>query len=358
MSLERCRCGRLRCAHRAGSTARRAPSKEGAPHAARHRRGRRSDQRRARRRERYVREGCPVRAATRRRADGVGRRGEHVARHGPRERWSPVHGGGVLHRPERLGPGVRVRSLQLPGRVRLQARRGVGTRRDGHRGPTDRRGPERSARALGAVTGVAARAGRQRLRERSRGDGAGHRAHAVQDPCVPLRPGPRGPPARGGHDAAGAAGALGQDRMGRWWAELERAGFAAVPGGLPPVACAAAPGAVRAVPVTGQPHELPLPRGQDDRPGRVRQPAALADAGRGRSARPADGARTTGPRCPRGLRPRRALPRRHGRGTPGLARPRPGAARRRGCGRGTRAVRRHRRPRRGVRVGRGGPRGR
>lgn len=166
MSLERCRCGRLRCAHRAGSTARRAPSKEGAPHAARHRRGRRSDQCRARRRERYVREGCPVRAATRRRADGVGRCGEHVARHGPRERWSPVHGGGVLHRPERLGPGVRVRSLQLPGRVRLQARRGVGTRRDGHHGParTGALGPgpgsshwgrcsSRAAAAPGAVPG-------------------------------------------------------------------------------------------------------------------------------------------------------------------------------------------------------------
>ena len=229
--------------------------------------------------------------------------------------------------------GVRVRRVHVPGRDRLQARR----RRSGHRDGRGRSHCGGGARAAGGVVGAepgraacAAPAGLAAIRRRR---SAGPRAlprHAACS-CGAAREGV------GEAEAAGPAGAAGSHRVGGRPVELGQARNLLLLQRLPRLAPASTAGAVCAAQLALRSAELlQRPRRQGDRPRSVRQPAAVAVAGRGRRDRPAARARPQTARAGRTVRPGRAVPG-HQRGSRSrLADHRAGAADRRLLRRGSR----------------------
>ena len=222
--------------------------------------------------------------------------------------------------------GVRVRRVHVPGRDQLQARRRRSGHRDGH-GRSHRGGRARAAGGVvGAEPGSADCTGPAGLAAIRRRRSAGPRA-------LPRRAaGSRGAAREGVGEAetAGSAGAAGSHRVGGRPDELGQARNLLLLQRLPRLAPASTAGAVRAAQLALRSAELLLhPRRQDDRPRRIRQPAAVAVAGRGRRDRPAARARPQTARAGRAVRPGTAVPGRQRGSRSRLADHRAGAADRR-----------------------------
>ena len=254
----------------------------------------------------YLREGAVTRMSWDR---GL----QRVVRQRARQRRLALRDRGLLPSGRAVRAGVRPGPVQLPGRVRLQARgRARAGRGAGPAGPdrsqTNRRG-QGPPHDLGAVRAVMAGAadGPQRRRPPGRRPAsrvdARHRADAGPR-CAPgvlrwpdrwRRTVPAGIGPAGTAPADGPPGPAGTQGLGWWLTELGQAGLPVRLRRLAGPPDAAAPGDLRGLPGPQRPAlllRLRLRRRQVDRPVRLRIAPALAAAGRGGRARPAAGPRT------------------------------------------------------------------